>query len=170
MKEFLAHLTSRHLDERLNVFIDFVDEVVTFPLYDTSSKLTGILKYNWKGGKKHTDKVQKYVPVVPKGNLACYGLDNLNPQFDTCFLVEGVFDAVRLHSLGHNAVAVLCNNPKYLTPVLQELNEQYNLVALCDGDDSGQNLAKYAPTAIHLPEGEDPASFPHLRTLLRSYD
>jgi DNA primase len=73
------------------------------------------------------------------------------------FLVEGLFDAVRLHSLGKPALAVLSNNPtKDFANQLFVLGRKY--VALCDGDSSGLKLAKFAHEFVQCPEGHDVAS------------
>lgn len=65
---------------------------------------------------------------------------------------------MRLHSYGFAAIAVLSNNPKPLHNQIRLWSTNRQVIAVCDGDSGGKALAKYADSAIYLPDGEDPAS------------
>lgn len=145
--EVSSHLYSRHVTK-----LPWVSEGVAVWLL-WSPRLTGYLQYRPNGDKKaHTKATAKYY-MRGSGPFGWDTLDRPGPVF----LVEGLFDAVRLHSLGLPALAVLSNSP---TPSfagqLFALGRRY--VALCDGDSSGLKLAKFAHEFTQCPEGHDVAS------------
>lgn len=44
-----------------------------------------------------------------KGYNTIFGLDTIDYTKNYCFVQEGVFDAICIHELGFNAVAILSN-------------------------------------------------------------
>ncbi len=128
-----------------------------FPLYTLTGQLVGFQRYNPNGCKKSQEN-PKYFTLVKNKNTA-YGVHLLDTRKRVCFLVEGVFDAMPLHNLKANALAVLSNNPTNLKSWLNSLG--YYLVALCEGDKAGRKLAALADTAVFLPDGRDPGDMPN---------
>lgn len=136
------------------------DEVsASFPLYNFMGQLVGYQKYTphaLKQSKVLKPDELKYFTYTPTHKVTAYGLHLLDSKYPYVFLVEGVFDACRLHRLGFNALAVLSCDPKHLKQWLGLL--PYKLLALVDGDAAGLKLAKYADAYVQCPTGEDVSS------------
>lgn len=67
------------------------------------------------------------------------------------FLTEGLFDAARLTELGYSALAALSNNPtRDFRNWLSLLNRP--VVAVCDNDKAGRQLAKFGDYAEFTSE------------------
>jgi len=144
-------------------WVDLDKELVTFPRWGINQALAGTLQYNWKGEKKgkHCKETSKYYLINRKGMYAPYGLETLNPELKNIYVVEGAFDALAVRNLGYNCLALLTNNPKHLVSTLNVLRSKgHNIVALCEGDKAGKELAKYGDTALYLPDNEDASSLP----------
>lgn len=155
----LDHLKSRHFDISLYKNITIGIDTVTFPLYNLSGEYVGYQQYrpladktvsNFKEGRYYT-----YITKLPSNTpkVAVWGLDSINTNDSKLYITEEVFKACRLHNLGLNAVAVLGNNPKHLANWLYSL--PYDIVAVCDGDLAGRNLASYSTKhSVLLPYGK----------------
>lgn len=141
------HLLSRHMcDETVVV----TDTCAYFYLWNLSGQLTGYQRYNPLGSKKEYGEAAKYFTY----GTGVWGLHKLDPSNPILCVVEGVFDACRLHNLGFNAIAILCNNPNHLTKTwLNTL--PYTTVAVCDGDFAGRKLARSTDYSIELKNGLD---------------
>ncbi|MEQ6344483.1 MULTISPECIES: toprim domain-containing protein [Vibrio] len=132
-----------------------------FRLWSLTGRLVGYQQYR-PFAPKHTApdhrKQARYFTYVSKEHmatsLAAFGVEQLDLKQRVLFLAEGVFDVVPLHRLGVNALAVLGNNPKHLKEWLNTL--PFHVVALCDGDEAGQTLARFAHQTVSLPSGKDP--------------
>lgn len=85
--------------------------------------------------------------------FAVWGLETFYYRHDILFVVEGLFDAVRLHNLNLPAIAVLSNDPKAMKPWRRTLPR--HVVCICDGDKAGRKLGKLGDEAVFLPEGRD---------------
>ena len=83
----------RELNPSLYSGVTEHNNVYTFPLWNLSGQLVGYFTY------------------LPKSTNTAWGLELLNPEKPYLLVVEGVFDAVKLHNLGVNALAVLANDP-----------------------------------------------------------
>ena len=121
--------------------------------------MVGYQVYNPSNVKNHklAPRDQKYYTYVTRADdrhpaLAVWGLETVS-QDKPLYLVEGVFDACKLHNLGLSALAVMGCDPKHLQSWLATL--PHKKVAVCDGDVSGRKLAKYADHAVFLPLGKD---------------
>jgi DNA primase len=147
MTTLTAHLKKRHLYHK-----DIITsgDTTYFLLWNISGQLTGYQQYKYLAPKK--GKNPKELKYFTRGK-GVWGLQYLNTKLSTMYVVEGVFDAVRLHNLGLNCIAVLGNSPKPLKTWLNTLS--YKTIAVCDGDRAGRALSKCADTSICLPEGED---------------
>ena len=154
-----SHLHSRYVDFALHQPI-VAGGVATFYLWTPS--LTGFVQYRPNGDKKaHTRDTAKYY-MRGNGPFGWNTLDRPGPVY----LVEGLFDACRLHSMGLAALATLSNDPGKAFAAKLPFR---HYVALCDGDSAGMKLAKYGHEYRVCPEGHDVSSMEGLWTLLRNY-
>lgn len=155
------HLTSRWFDPALysGVFLDDEFSCATFMLWNLSGQACGYQTYSPLLPKVHVDNPReaKYFTWVSKGQNVCWGLETLK-TLDTSvvYLTEGVFDACRLHWHGKAALAMLTNKPDHLRNWLSCL--PYRTVAATQGDRAGQKLAKFADSALYLPNDHDVGS------------
>lgn len=165
MTTVLNHLKHRHVNVELYNGLTVSEETnsATFLLWNLSGQLVGYQQYRPEQPKmdhKLDPRELRYFTYATKGELksqmhAVFGLELLDPNKKLLFVVEGVFDAVRLHNLGLNAVAVLGCNPKQMKTWLWSLN--YTVVPVCEGDKAGQKLKSLANTSLveYLDEGLD---------------
>jgi len=131
--------------------------VYTFPLWNLMGQMVGYQQYRPDADKerKLNPKDMRYYTYLPSNTNTAWGLETLNPRKVNLLVVEGIFDAVKLHNAGCNALAVLANNPRPLKSWLHTLG--YNIVPVCEGDKAGRMLASLATGDIveYLPEGVD---------------
>jgi len=171
-------LRDRHLQpDRYHVSWD--DEVATFLLFNLSGQIIGYQNYRWDADKQQDNdpRMSRYYKHVPKASrlevstpddcttypwvkrrekmqpLAVWGLETYNYRKDVLFVVEGVFDATRLHHLSLPCVAALSNDPKKLLPWLKACGR--HTIMICDGDKAGRKLAKLGNESVILPDGKD---------------
>lgn len=164
MTTLKQHLQERHVNLNLypSACVSEEEFCVTFYLWNLSGQMVGYQTYK-PFREKNNPKVDPqelryytYLSKCDRGQTnSAFGLELLNPNQKFVFLVEGVFDAVRLHNLGLNALAVLGCNPKQMRSWLWSLG--YTVVPVCEGDKAGQKLAKLANSdlVLHLAEGVD---------------
>jgi hypothetical protein len=163
------HLLSRGLDpEKYSVVINEVERVATFPLFTLTGQMVGYQTYRPEGVKNTsegrklglTPRELKYFTHVTcdkskqQYSVAVFGMENFDWRKSTLYVVEGVFDAVKLHSLGLNAVAVLCNNPKPLRGFFKALGMR--IVGVLDNDPAGLALSKTCDEYFVCPPNRDP--------------
>ena len=163
------HLHERHVIPNLygnSLVIDDYNRVITFLLWNFSGQLVGYQQYRpdnqEKAVKNHPDK-RYYLYLGDEGGdiqskskrrLAIFGIETLQ-KFSNgpILIVEGIFDAARLHKQGYAALALLSANPKKSKSFLKTIHRK--TIAICDGDPEGRKLSKYADKAIFLNEGLD---------------
>lgn len=166
----IEHLKERHLDISLYSSIEIVEELeqAYFYLYNLSGQIVGFQCYSPLKPKrlKAEDIYRRYYTYITKEyksiKATAFGLEILDLKKDkVIFLVEGVFDAVRLHKLGFQALALLGSDALRLREQLLLLG--CTLIPVCEGDEAGQKLQKLATSkeVIFLPEGEDVSSLEH---------
>lgn len=154
------HLRSRGIDpKRTGVILDKKSGKVTFLLYNLSGQLVGYQRYNPKGHKfsdSNKDplmaKYYSYITKDPETKtrmLAVWGVDTIRPG-QPLFIVEGIFDAAKIHNAGYPAIAVLANNPKHLRSWLRTLSNKR--IVIYDKDAAGRKLAKLGHKAYTVPE------------------
>lgn len=153
-------MLSTHLKERrcLDPFVTFNDKSANFPLYNLAGQLVGFQRYTPglpKQQKKSSPEDLKYFTYTPSNKVTAYGLHLLDKSKPYVFLVEGVFDACALHSLGYNALAVLTCDPVHLREWLQLL--PYKKLGMLDGDLAGFKLGTYCSSWAMCPKDEDPS-------------
>lgn len=173
-QDFINHLKHRGGDfiiDGFNCYIDFQEEVVTFPLWTTNGKMCGYQRYDWKADKlKNNNLKGKYYTYRDKNILSYWGSEYLiTKPSSNLYVVEGIWDAISVINTGRRCVATLSNNPKFLKQWLRCL--PCKTIALCDGDSSGKKLAGCCDTSTILPDNSDCIDFntSELDYLLRGY-
>lgn len=152
----LDHLKERHLSTRLYPTSIIVNETdVSFLLYNQSGQMVGYQIYNPNTIIKQSNNPReaRYFTYTSGEEAGYWGSEFDFMQFDYVFIVEGVFDAARLHSLGHPALAVLGRDPKKLRSFLLCLTQRK--IVLADGDKAGKDLIKYGDSSAIMPNGLD---------------
>jgi len=165
------HIASRDVNfEKTRVFIDEERGIASFLLYNLSGKLVGYQTYN-PGGEKETGGIRrvklrregkslvdtmKYFTYSSKigkvPEIVVWGLETYNLK-KPLYIVEGIFDAIKLHNLNLSAIAILSNNPKHLKSWLNTLPNFK--VVVSDNDDAGNSLKKFGDISLTVPQGFD---------------
>ncbi|MBM25455.1 MAG: hypothetical protein CL760_07210 [Chloroflexi bacterium] len=165
MTTLLTHLKNRHVNTELykGLTVSEEEQTATFLLWNLSGQLVGYQQYRPERPKMdHTldPRELRYftyaTKLEPKRQMhAVFGLDLLNKNNKTLFVVEGVFDAVRLHNLGLNCLAMLGCNPKQMKTWLWSMD--YDVVPVCEGDKAGKKLKNLSNNgkSLFLSEGVD---------------
>ena len=165
MTTLLTHLKNRYVNTELykGLTVSEEEQTATFFLWNLSGQLVGYQEY--KPGRPKMDnrlspRELRYFTYVtkldPKRQMhAVFGLELLNKNNKVLFVVEGIFDAVRLHNLGLNCLAMLGCNPKQMKTWLWSMH--YEVVPVCEGDKAGKKLKKLSNNgrSLFLPEGLD---------------
>jgi len=149
------HLKERHMDiSRYNgVYLDDDNCMVTFVLWNLSGEAVGYQRYNPLADKekKNDPREGRYYTYLTgdKKNkrMGMWGLESLSYRKDILVIVEGVFDAVRLHNLNIPCVALLSSSYKPYKNFLTSIGRKVYAVE----DDHGSSLGPYEK--IHIPEG-----------------
>ena len=161
------HLIDRGVDisdRRLfPIFIDSESDVAYFPLYNLSGQMVGYQRYNPKGKKdivkadmSDIDNFKYYTYIGVEGDkhnrkkIGVYGLHTLDDR-PFVFMVEGIFDAVKLIKLGLPTIAVLGNDPKQLTSFLFILQKKIYAILDNDVNLAGNKLANLASRSFKVP-------------------
>lgn len=150
----VKHLESRGMNTSLYRF--FVgEEVVTFLLYNPHGKLVGYQQYRPGADKKtkNDPREGRYFTYLPREVDGFFGLEQ--DVGGPLFIVEGVFKAAKLHSLGYSAVAVLGASPKRLKSWFRAVSRQRRLFAIGDNDAAGAGLVKIVGAGIQSPKDLD---------------
>jgi hypothetical protein len=142
--------------------VDEETRTATFVLFAPGTgKVTGYHTYKPEGpktreGKGFNPKDLRYFTkhLGSTDEILFFGAEKLDFGKKNLYLVEGIFDAVKFHTLGHNCLAVLCNNP---VPLKSFLNASpFHVVGVLDADAAGKKLAKYCDEYILCEDGKDP--------------
>lgn len=157
----LDHLKSRGLDtSKTHVLYDEESSDTYFFLYNLSGQMIGYQKYNPKGIKKDYGEDARYYTYVGKeydkldnankSKISVYGLETYDMNKNYLFVVEGIWDVIKLHNMGEPAVANLGNSLSdqqrnwYLTL-------PQKIIVIRDKDDAGKNLLKIADHVFMAP-------------------
>jgi hypothetical protein len=149
------HLRQRGLmlEKYSDVFVSETDGVVTFLLWNLSGQLVGYQVYNPNGSKKERTNLKnmKYRTQVGSSfHQPVWGLNTIRPETKTVFLVEGVFDAAKLHAAGFAALAIFSSaGSKQLINFLNLL--PYQLVSILDNDDSKKSFSAFSDVVLVTP-------------------
>jgi phage/plasmid primase-like uncharacterized protein len=158
------HLKDRGVDtNKVGVWIDKEGNTASFPLYNLSGQLVGYQFYNPDGPKKtriqsgFDKKLMKYYTYIAgesfEKKLGVWGLETYNISTPFLFIIEGIFDAVKIHNAGYPAIAVLSNNP---TPMIKSWLKTLpqKIIAILDNDanNSGNKLKSSAHKSFIVPD------------------
>ena len=150
------HLRDRHLDLSLHrPWMDHVEGVVTFPLWNLSGQLVGYQQYRPGASKDKSNdpRAGRYFTFRKQPTHTVWGVESLHLTPGLVAVTEGVFDAARLTSRGVSAVAVLSNDP------VRDLKNWFSslgrvVVAVCDNDVAGRRLAKFGDRVVFTTDKE----------------
>lgn len=152
------HLRERHVDRRITpVIIDEEKNLATFICYNVLGQMIGYQRYNPLGDKKNHEndpEKSKYFTYISEDhrNSQFWGLHSIRAGHPFIFVVEGIFDAIRLHRLGYAAIAVLtCVPSPQVTHYLRMWHVP--LIGLLDNDNnlSGEQLSYLCDIAFLCP-------------------
>ena len=156
MRSIRDHLIDRHMDLGLHkAWISESERLAVFPLWNLSGQMVGYQQYRPDAGKEKRNhpKDGRYFTYNPKNvATAVWGLESWYLS-DELYICEGIFDACRMTAIGSSAIATMSNNPKHLRSWFSALSRP--IVAICDPDNAGRQLAKYGDVAYIMPEGSD---------------
>ncbi len=151
--DMVKHLQDRHLDiDKYNGIMLFED-VIIFPLWNLSGQFVGYQQYRPFADKacKNDPRDGRYYTSLHgnKGEkpLAVWGLESFDYDPKIVVIVEGIFDACRLHNHGVPCVALLTSSHKHFRNWLTSLGRKVYKVE----DDHGSKLGPYQ--ALDIPEG-----------------
>jgi hypothetical protein len=97
--KILEHLQLRHMNLAIHTaWLDEVEDVATFPLWNLSGKMIGYQSYRPSGIKKvfNHPKEGRYYTYRKNLDIGVWGLESWKFS-NTLFVTEGIFDACRCH-------------------------------------------------------------------------
>jgi len=116
------------------------DEMVVFMLRDFSGKLVGYQNYRPFAERNHKNvKMARYFTYLPRKVTGYFGLNSLH-WTKRVYLVEGVFKATKLHSLGLSAISLMGSETRQHKGQLGLL--QRPITAIGDADAAGAKFAQ----------------------------
>jgi DNA primase len=150
--DFYYHLLKRGWSPYIKSWVDWDQELITFPIYTIDGKMVGYQKYNWKEDKTR-DNQARYYTYADKAykNCVVYGLDNCF-GYGPVFITEGIWNALRITNCFRDSLAMLCNNPSKQTKQwLKMVYPNRTIVAICDNDEAGKLLGRSADYSFVAP-------------------
>lgn len=158
--DILSHLKSRGVDpNKTRVITDEKNGAAYFFLYNLSGKIVGYQRYNPTGskeisGNKRQTKIDinllKYKTYRGTGEISVYGIQTYDIKSKYLFVVEGIFDCIKIHNAGYPAIAVLSNDPSDSTKSwLKTLPQE--IIVIADKDDAGSRLRKVGNRSFVVP-------------------
>ena len=148
------------------------EECVTFPLWSLSGCMVGYQTYKPYAEKKGKELIKRrYYTKLTRADgkhvaLTAFGLHLLpTSKRKPLFVVEGIFDAAKLHKLGLPCLALLTSSTEYLKSWLWSLG--FEIIPICEGDEAGLKLSTLSTSgrSIFLPEGKDLGELSEKETL-----
>lgn len=174
METLKQHLKNRYLKvENHKCWIDDVERIATFPLYNLSGQLKGYQQYrpDTTNKKSNNPRESRYFTYKSKGEIAIWGLESWYYS-DTLFLTEGLFDAARFTYNNVAAIAVLSNTlDKQTINWLWAIRKTRKVISVCDGDDSGKKLIRFGHDYYQFNNNHDAssASDEEIRFIINDY-
>lgn len=161
----VEHLRARGMNTSLYSF-HLGHEVVTFYLYNPTGKLVGYQQYrpNASKEKKNDPRDGRYFTYLPREVDGLFGLEQ--DVGGPLFIVEGIFKAAKLHSIGYSSVAVLGASPKRLKSWLIAVSRQRPVYAIGDGDAAGAGLVKIVGAGVQSPKDLDEMTDEEVKELI----
>jgi len=162
----IEHLKERGVDvKKTRVIIDDEHGDVFFFLYNLSGQMVGYQKYNPKYPKTGQNKVGdprmvKYFIWATREDkgpkIAVWGLESTKFTDEYLFVVEGVFDAARIHEAGYPAIATLCNDPnESMRSWLATIPQKKIVIYDNDENNAGLKLRSCGDYSYMVPSGKD---------------
>jgi hypothetical protein len=144
------HLQSRGVDfSQTKVIVDKKSGTATFLLYNLSGQLIGQQRYNPRGIRKSNDPVLARYYTQGK-TFAVWGLETVYDYHSYIFIVEGIFDAIKLHNAGQPAIAVLTNDPQNLKSWFFVMDKR--VISILDNDKASQKLKGVSDHFFVVPD------------------
>lgn len=149
-----AHLYARGFDpSKYRVSIDEINGSATFLIWNRLGQLVGFQRYTPRFPKKgkHPSELC-YFTWATKPHHTIWGWEYVPHDTQTLYLTEGIFDAVKLVNAGIPAIALLGNAG---SPAVKQYLRWtgYKLIAICDNDEAGKELARAADLWYNVPSG-----------------
>lgn len=155
------HLQDRGIDfDKTRVIVDDENDAAYFFLYTLTGKLVGYQRYNPSGSKaisgnrRQSDvdlSLLKYKTFRGHGEISVYGIETYDMNSKYLFVVEGIFDCIKIHNAGYPAIATLSNDPTDSTKSwLKTLPQE--IIVVADKDKAGQKLAKTGHRSVSVPD------------------
>ena len=148
----------------------FADRIL-FPIRNAAGSCVGFSGRTINPNESAKYKNSPQTPIFSKRE-ELYNLHNAKEAMkkdSACFIVEGYFDAMRMHAAGYPQTVAIMGTAftKEQATRLKKYAEEYNLIL--DGDEAGINAmiksmdvaieCDIYPNVIFLPAGEDPDTF-----------
>lgn len=139
--------------EIVKPIIDEKTNTAVFNLFALSGKICGYQRYNPDGIKVRSNDERKTVPklqwkyfthVTNVDNIpeiAVFGLESLREDTQIIYIVEGIFDAIKLINTGRCALAMLTATPSNNVKNWLKLMPQLKIVIL-DNDEDNKETRK----------------------------
>lgn len=169
--KLVKHLKERGMDPSLYLYSkNYSANTVTFYLFNMKGDMIGYQQYrpNVNEKKKNDPKHGRYFTYLPRETIGVFGLETLDPNDRTIYIVEGIFKAAVLHRLGFNSIAVLTSTPKHMKPWFKILRQTWNLVAIGDNDDAGKKFINYIKKGFQSPIDLDEMKDEEILELLKN--
>lgn len=142
----IKHLLQRHYDPSRYVHqhIDHEARILTVLLHNLSGQCVGFQQYRPDVDKKRNNdpRDSRYFTYAQRDTTAVWGLETYDKHNRDVYVVEGIFKAATLHSIGENAIAVLTANPLKMEAFFWLLSQRHNVIAIGDNDKAGAQLVK----------------------------
>lgn len=158
------HLESRgvNIEKQHGLSICEDKESATFLLYNTTGQLVGFQEYSYRKPKEHKKgamgrgvvRYYTYVSPEPASKhkmLAVFGLDKMLFTERKLFIVEGIFDCIKLQNAGLNAIAVIGGTPsRQLISWVKTLQKE--VYVILDSDGLGSKMKRFGGKSFITPK------------------
>lgn len=155
------HLKERCLDTSIHT-VWYGEGVVSFPIYQLDGALVGYQQYRPFAPKAvpNNPRLGRYYTRIRPDKYSVWGLESWKFS-NTLFICEGIFDAAKITASGYSAIAILSFDTTQATKAwLKTVRTMRDTVAVCDNDQSGKRLAKYATRHITVEKYHDLGDMP----------
>ncbi len=155
--DLIKHLLSRHYDPSRyqTTWLDEVQGLITFPLYDLGKRLQGCQQYRPSSmdKKSHSRETSRYYMDRRAQTFGVFGLETLKPDNHIVFIQEGIFQTAMLHSLNLPAIGIM--GASNVHPIHELRLAGYTTLSLADGDLAGESVGKMCNGYYQLANGTD---------------
>jgi len=138
------HLRTRGVDpSKIRAIVDEESGTATFLLYNLSGQIVGYQRYTPGAPKSGNSNptLNRYFTRVTRTHkskmIHAWGINRITTATRRVYIVEGIFDAVKIVNAGRVGIAILTSNPKFIKEWLSLLNVE--LVGIQDNDEKRQS-------------------------------